>query len=401
MLLSILGMAVREIWRNRMRSALTTLGIVIGVMAVIAMVTLGQGASHRVTSDISKMGNRMLTVIPGDHRHGPVSAQAPPFTLADVDAVRREVNDVTAVAPATSRSVLAVYGNKNYNTTVQGSTNEFFSVRGFEVDSGRIFTDAELRGGTPACVLGAKVRDELFGSQYAVGNPIRIGKFSCTVVGTLRAKGQSTFGMDQDDLVVMPLKVVQRRLAGNNDVGLIMVSARNDQVTSKVKLQLELLMRERRRIAVNESANFHVMDMKEILETLSTVTGVMTALLGAIAAVSLLVGGIGIMNIMLVSVTERTREIGIRMAIGATETEVLLQFLTEAVTLSTLGGVVGVAAGLTASFFASRALSFTFQVVPWAVVVAVLFSAAVGIAFGVFPARKAAMLDPIDALRHE
>jgi putative ABC transport system permease protein len=398
---SILVMALREIRRNTMRSGLTTLGIVIGVAAVIAMVSLGQGASDKVTSDISKMGNHMLTVMPGAHRHGPSSVQAPPFTLDDVRAVERDISDITAVAPAVSRAVLAVFSNKNYNTTVQGSTNAFFAVRGFEVENGRAFSDAELRGGTPTCVLGSKVVTELFGFQYAVGNKIRVGKISCLVIGTLKSKGQSTFGMDQDDLIVMPLRIVQRRLAGNNDVGAIQVSAKNDQVTTKVKLQLELLMRERRHIAPDEAANFSVMDMKELLQTMETVTGVLTALLGSIAAVSLLVGGIGIMNIMLVSVTERTREIGIRMAIGATGREVMLQFLAEAVALSTLGGMVGVAFGLAASAAASRALSFPFLVVPWAVVTAVVFSASVGIAFGFFPARKAARLDPIEALRHE
>jgi putative ABC transport system permease protein len=228
-----------------------------------------------------------------------------------------------------------------------------------------------------------------------------VGQLSCHVIGVLESKGQSTFGADQDDLIVMPIRAVQRRLIGNNDIGAIMVSTKTDRVTNKVKRQLELLMRERRHIAPKEQPNYTILDMKEFQQTMQTVTGVLTALLGSIAAVSLLVGGIGIMNIMLVSVTERTREIGIRMAIGATSAEVLLQFLTEAVVLSTLGGVMGMLLGLGASALAARGLGLPFVIVPWVVVVAVVFSASVGIAFGFFPARKASLLDPIEALRHE
>jgi putative ABC transport system permease protein len=401
MLWATLIMSLREIRRNTLRSGLTTLGIVIGVASVISMVTLGQGATDKVTADIGKMGNNVLTVIPGAHRHGPMSATAPLFSQADVQAIERELPDLLAVAPLVNRAALLVYGNKNHNTTVNGSTNAFFVARNFHVVLGRTFSDAELRGGSPACILGTTVHRELFGSQYPLGTSIRVGQVSCRVVGVLESKGQSTFGSDQDDLIVMPLRTVQRRLVGNNDIGAIMVSTKTDRVTAKIKRQLELLMQERRRIAPKEQPNYTILDMKEFQQTMQTVTGVLTALLGSIAAVSLLVGGIGIMNIMLVSVTERTREIGVRMAIGATSAEVLLQFLTEAVVLSTLGGVMGMLLGLGASALAARGLGLPFVIVPWVVVVAVVFSASVGIAFGFFPARKASLLDPIEALRHE
>jgi putative ABC transport system permease protein len=258
-----------------------------------------------------------------------------------------------------------------------------------------------VQGGSAVCVLGATVRRELFGPQDPLGALVRVGTVSCTVVGVLVSKGQSTFGQDQDDFLVMPLATVQRRIAGSYDVGSIFVSATSDRQTVKAKRQIELLLRERRRIGPGQTNDFTVQDMKEISNTLGSVTGALTALLGAIAGVSLLVGGIGIMNIMLVSVTERTREIGIRLAIGARGAEVLLQFLIEAVTLSTLGGALGVAFGLTASYAVTRALKLPFSISPDIIVVAFGFSATVGVVFGFLPARKASRLNPIAALRHE
>jgi putative ABC transport system permease protein len=403
MLWSTLLMSIREIRRNTMRSVLTTLGIVIGVGAVITMVTVGQGATAKVTSDIAKLGNNMLTLVPGVHRHGGggMNTSAPMFTLADVQAIRREVPSVRYVAPSASGGVLTVYGNKNYNTSATGTTNEYFQVRGLDLAAGRSFSEAELTGGSPACVLGVTVKKQLFGSTDPIDATIRVGTLSCTVVGVVATKGQSTFGFDQDDFLIMPLKTFQRRIAGNTDVSSISVSAVDDRSTAKTKRQIELLMRERRHILPGDEDNFQVRDMQEFAQTMSTVTGALTALLGAIAAVSLLVGGIGIMNIMLVSVTERTREIGIRLAIGARGREVLLQFLVEAVVLSVLGGLLGMILGLSGSYAATRALDFPFVVSPFIVVVAFGFSAAVGVAFGYFPARKAARLNPIEALRHE
>ena len=401
MLGSAFSMAIRELRRNVLRSVLTTLGIVIGVGAVVALVTLGEGATRKVTQDISNMGVNMLTLFPGAERRGPTSITSAPLTLDDARAIRRDVSAVAAVAPASSTTTLAIYGNTNWNTQVTGTTNEYFTVRGLALRAGRAFSDVEQQGGTPACVLGATVERELFGQQSPLGSTVRLGRTSCVVVGSLVAKGQSTFGMDQDDFVLMPLKSFQRRIAGNGNVGNIAVSAVSETATKKAKAQIEVLMRERRRVAAGQADDFQVRDMQEIAKTLQSVTGALTMLLGSVAAVSLLVGGIGIMNIMLVSVTERTREIGTRLAIGARGREVLLQFIVEAVVLSTLGGVVGIGLGLSGSYVATRAFEMPFVFLPGIVAVAFFFSAFVGIGFGYLPAHKAARLNPIEALRHE
>jgi putative ABC transport system permease protein len=401
MIWSTILMALREVRRNTMRSALTTLGIVIGVASVIAMVTLGRGATAKITADIASMGTNLLIVSPGAERRGPTSGTAVALKIDDAKAITREVSAVADVAPTASKGALVVYGNKNWSTLITGSTNSYFSIRGYVLSAGTTFSEADLLGGTPVCVLGATVRRELFGAQDPLGASIRIGGISCTVMGVLESKGPSTFGQDQDDFVIMPLTALQRRVAGNNDVGSIYVSAVSDSATDKAKQQIEALMRERRHIASGQNDDFSVQDMKEISKTLGSVTGALTALLGAIAGVSLLVGGIGIMNIMLVSVTERTREIGIRLAIGARGREVLLQFLIEAVTLSALGGIFGMILGLGGSFAATHALGIPFTVSVDILVIALVFSASVGIAFGFFPARKAARLNPIEALRHE
>jgi putative ABC transport system permease protein len=400
MIWSVLVMALREIRRNTMRSSLTALGIVIGVAAVISMVSLGQSATAKVTNDVSALGNDMLTLMPGAERRGPTTEVASLFKMADVAAIRRQIPRAEAVAPSVSRNALVVYGNKNHSTSVTGSTKDLFVVRGLEIRKGRGLTDIDVQGGASVCVLGATVQKELFGGQDPLGATIRIGKVSCRVIGLIEPKGQSSFGTDQDDLLIMPITSVQRRIAGTTDIGAIYVKAK-DGATASVKRQLASLMRERRRIGVGQTDDFSVMDMKEFSDALGTITGALTALLGAIAAVSLLVGGIGIMNITLVSVTERTREIGLRMAIGARAHEVLLQFLTEAMVLSTLGGVIGIVLGLGGSYGAASALDMPFVVSLPLVGLAFAFSASVGVGFGFFPARKAARLDPIEGLRHE
>jgi putative ABC transport system permease protein len=400
-ILAIVLMALREIRRNAMRSMLTGLGIVIGVAAVIAMVSLGESATQKVTSDVAKLGNNMLTVMPGGNRRGPGNTEsAPPFTLADADAIRKQTA-AALVAPAAGKSLAAIYGNKNHQVAIQGSTVDFFGVRDLRPGRGRFFNEAEAQAGLPVCVIGATVQRELFGSQEPLGESLRLGRLTCRVVGVAAAKGQSTFGQDQDDFIVLPLVTFQRRVAGSNDVTTIAVSAKSAASSDRVKSQIIGLLRERRRVGKGQSDDFTVMDMKEFAASLGSITGALTALLGAIAAVSLLVGGIGIMNIMLVSVTERTREIGIRMAIGARSEEVLFQFLVEAVMLSTLGGVVGIALGLFGSWAGARGLGMSLVVSPGVLVLAFGFSASVGIAFGFFPARRAARLRPIDALRHE
>jgi putative ABC transport system permease protein len=395
-------MALREIMRNTMRSILTALGVVIGVGAVIAMVHLGESATQKVTSDVAKLGNNMLTLQPGAQKRGtPGTDAAPPFKMADVDAIRKQIPQVKEVAPSSSSSALTVYGNKNHSTQIQGSTLGIFKIRELVIESGRLFTEAENQGAAPVCVIGHTEQKELFGGVSALGESIRVGKMSCRVIGVLATKGQSTFGIDQDDFIVMPIITFQRRISGTSDIGSVYISAKTPESTDRVKTQLVGLMRERRHISSGQADNFSVMDMKEFASSLSSITGALTALLGGIAAVSLLVGGIGIMNIMLVSVTERTREIGIRLAIGARAHEVLLQFLVEAVLLSTFGGVIGILLGLLGSWAGAKALSMPFSLSPSILTIAFFFSASVGIAFGFFPARRAARLKPIDALRHE
>jgi len=333
--------------------------------------------------------------------HRGVQSIAPPFKVDDAKAIAREISGVQAVAPSAQDYIQAIYGNKNWSTIVNGSTNAYLQVRNWSLESGRPFTDGELRGGKAVCILGSTVRKELFGDQDPLGAILRLKKLSCRVVGVLESKGQSTFGRDRDDFVLIPLRTLQRRITGNTDVSAIYLSVQDGVSTKKVKERIERLMRERRHISTGQDDDFHVRDMKEIAEVLSGTTQVLTALLGAVAAVSLLVGGIGIMNIMLVSVTERTREIGTRLAIGALEHEVLLQFLVEAVVLSSFGGLLGIVLALAASVLLAKLLLVPFVLNPGIIIIAFLFSVAVGIIFGYFPARKAARLDPIEALRHE
>jgi len=394
-------LALREIRNNLMRAALTTLGIIIGVAAVIALVTLGNGVSASVGNTVSSIGKNLLFVTPGAHRDGGPPAAAPNFQIADADYLRREVNSLAHVVPVTQTSASAILGNHNHTTTVTGASAEYFATRNWTIVSGRAFNDTEDKTDKSVCVIGETVRKELFGAQDPVGQRIRLNKITCEVIGLLGAKGRNTFGQDQDDYVILPIRAVQRRLIGNNDVYNIMVEVQNEAGIPHAKEEIVKVMRVRRHIVGNQKDNFDVQDLGEIGKLLGNITGVMTLFLAAIAAVSLLVGGIGIMNVMLVSVTERTREIGIRLAIGARARDVLLQFLIEAVVLSALGGSVGLALGLGGAAAATAALGFPFIFSPGIVVVAVLFSAGVGVAFGYFPARRAARLDPIEALRHE
>ena len=400
MLWNTLLLSLRAITRNVLRSFLTILGVVIGVAAVITMVTLGKGATRSVSDQISSMGSNLLMLRPGQ-RLGPTADAAPNFKLADVEAIRAQITAIDAVAPVASLSVTAVYQARNWSTIVNGSTNDYFRAGNWEIVSGREFSETEERSGRAVCVIGESVRSNLFGGQNPVGSDIRIKQFSCEVVGLLKAKGQSAMGSDQDDTVVMPLRTVQRRLTGTQDVSRLTVAVREGASIDAAKEQLVLLMRERRNIAENEDDNFRVMDTRQIAETLTGTTRILTMLLGAVAAVSLLVGGIGIMNIMLVSVTERTREIGIRLAIGALEREVLLQFLIEAVVLASLGGLIGLALAAGASMTIARMMGIPYLFDPLTNILSFLFSAAIGVIFGFFPARRAAQLDPIDALRHE
>jgi putative ABC transport system permease protein len=397
MLWNTLLLALRSIRRNLLRSFLTILGIVIGVAAVITMVTLGKGATRSVADQIASIGSNLLMLRPGQ-RYG---EDAPDFKIADVEAIRNQISSVAAVAPSATKTVTAVYQARNWSTLVTGSDNDYFRAGNWKLASGREFTEAEERAGRAVCVIGETVRENLFGSKNPIGDEIRIKQFACEVIGVLQAKGQSAMGSDQDDTVVMPLRTVQRRLTGSPDISRINISVKDGASIDAAKQQITLLLRERRNIGENEEDNFRVLDTRQIAQTLTGTTRILTMLLGAVAAVSLLVGGIGIMNIMLVSVTERTREIGIRLAIGALEREVLLQFLIEAVVLSSLGGLVGIAIATGASIAAAKLMGVPFLFDPGINLLSFLFSAAIGVIFGYFPARRAASLNPIDALRHE
>jgi putative ABC transport system permease protein len=402
MWLNTLLLALRSIRRNLMRSFLTILGIVIGVAAVVTMVTLGQGATRMVSDQISSLGSNLLMVRPGQ-RLGPGrdSAGAPNFKKADAEAIRTQLGGLQEVVPVVGHAITLVVGNNNWSSTVNGTTNGYLVAGNWKLAVGRAFLDDEERNGKAVCIIGATVKKELFGNRNPLGDEVRIKTFVCQVVGLLAAKGQGAMGMDQDDTVLMPLSTVQRRLTGNQDVSSLLLSLKDGADASKVMQQIRQILRERRKLAENEADNFNIMDTKQIAETLSGTIGTMTALLGAVAAVSLLVGGIGIMNVMLVSVTERTREIGIRLAIGALEQEVLLQFLIEAVMLSCLGGLIGIMLAFLACLALSTLMHIPFLFNPSINLLAFGFSAAIGIVFGYMPARRAARLDPIVALRHE
>ena len=395
-------LAIREIRRNLLRSFLTILGIVIGVSAVITMVTLGSGATQAVQAQIASLGTNLLQIRPGQ-RMGPGGggSGAPAFREVDLDAISTQIAGVAAVAPEARSSVTVVAGARNWSTSVTGTTNAWLRTGNWTLSAGRAFEDTELRAGSAVCLIGATLQRELFAGTDPLGQTLRIKQFSCSVVGVLAAKGQAAMGMDQDDTVVVPLRTLQRRVTGSLNIGTLLVSLEDGADSRAVQASLRQLLRERRKLGASDDDNFNILDTQQLAETMSGTTQLMTSLLGAVAAVSLLVGGIGIMNIMLVSVTERTREIGVRLAIGALEHEVLLQFLIEAVVLSSFGGLVGIALATAASIGLSSLLAMPYAFQPGINGLAFVFSAAIGVVFGYVPARRAARLDPIEALRHE
>ena len=400
MLWETVRLAFLTIRRNALRSFLTVLGVVIGVAAVIAMVTVGQGSSQQVAANVESLGSNVLILRPGRRSIGPGAREsAPAFDLRDVDALR-ELAAIDAAAPSRSSAQTAVFGNTNVTTTVIGTDAAYLQVSNREVVRGRNFSDAEDRAGSAVCIIGETVRHALFGNTDPTGEVIRLKTISCRVIGLLKAKGASSFGQDQDDTILVPIRMMQRRITGTRDVSSVTITLRAGVSSDRGIRDIQSLMRERRKIAIGEDDNFSVTDMKEISSMLTGINNVLTGLLSSVAAVSLLVGGIGIMNIMLVSVTERTREIGIRLAVGAQARQVLTQFLVEAVVLSVLGGVIGIALGLGLAAVAAQVMSIPFVPDPLVVLMAFAFSAVVGVIFGYFPARAAARLDPIEALRH-
>lgn len=402
MLLTSLLLALKEIRRHKLRSFLTTLGIIIGVASVVTMVSLGGSATQSVQSQVSKLGTNMLTIRPGQgFGRGGGGPPPPPFDLADVAAIRSQIGGIKAVAPQASTSATAIYEAQNWSTSVTGTNDAYFTASQLDLASGRIFNDSELIAGNSVCVIGETIRTNLFHRGNPVGKNLRLGDISCSVIGVLAERGQGGFGNDPDDVVIMPIKTVMRRLSGNQNVQSVQIAVADNFETRSVSDAITKLLRERRHLRPGMENDFMIFDSKQLSDTLAGTTRVLTGLLGTVAAVSLVVGGIGIMNIMLVSVTERTREIGIRLAIGAVQREVLSQFLVEAITLSCIGGIIGLAVSLLATVIISLALGLPFVFDLRIAALAFFFSALIGVVFGYFPARRAASLNPIEALRHE
>jgi len=402
MLWNTLVLALRSIQRNLLRSFLTVLGIVIGVSAVITMVTLGRGATQAVQTQIASLGTNLLMIRPGQ-RMGPGGggATAPPFKDSDADLIASQISGIAAVAPEARAAVTLVAGGQNWSSSVVGSTNAWLQTGNWTLAAGRPFTDGELRAGAAVCIIGTTIQRQLYGGADPIGQSLRVKQMPCQIIGLFKSKGQGSFGNDQDEVVLMPLKTLQRRVTGNTNVGTLLVSMDPASDPARIKSGLAELLREMRKLSAGDDDNFNVLDTQQLADTLSGTTRVMTMLLGAVAAVSLLVGGIGVMNIMLVSVTERTREIGLRLAIGALEREVLLQFLIEAVVLASLGGLIGVLLATGASALLAQLMKVPYVFQPGINLLSFVFAAGIGVLFGYFPARRAARMDPIEALRHE
>jgi putative ABC transport system permease protein len=397
-------LALRALARNKMRSALTMLGIIIGVGAVIAVVSIGQGANYLVQQGIAAMGTNAVFIAAGSNRAGGVRqgyGGVKTLTVDDMNAILREIPLIKEAAPSLSNSQQIVYGNQNWNTRVTGTTPSYFDIRTWPVQSGSVFSDEEVDLAANVCVLGTTVEKILFLDEDPIGKTIRIGNLPFRVDGVLSSKGQSTVGQDQDDIIFAPYTTVQRKIQGITWLQTINASAVSQPASIAAVAPITSLLRERHRLRTGTDDDFLIRTQADIEDLADQTQSVMTLLLGGIASVSLLVGGIGIMNIMLVSVTERTREIGVRMAVGATEDDVRRQFLVEAVTLSMMGGFIGIVFGLVGSALISNLLSWPTLISGKAIIAAVIFSAAVGIFFGYYPAHKAAQLDPIEALRYE
>lgn len=406
-LLLSLRIAVRALRTNKMRSFLTMLGIIIGIASVIAMVAIGSGASKVISEQIASMGSNMLLVLPGSLSSGGIrlgSGSTPSLTYDDALAIQSECPAVAIAAPVVRGGAQIVYGNMNWSTAVLGVTPEYLVIRDWPVVAGRNLIQADVEGATKNCLLGQTVAENLFGSEDPLGKIIRIKKVPFKVVGVLESKGQSPQGSDQDDIIYVPIKAAQRKLLGSefpNSVGSIMVQAKSEQDLERAEEQVNNLLTQRHRIGPGRDVDFSVRNLTEILSVREESSKAMSLLLGAVASISLIVGGIGIMNIMLVSVTERTREIGIRMAIGAKQRDILMQFLTEAVLLTFIGGILGMLVGVAGAKLVSAFFDWPTLVSFNAIAMAIGFSGAVGIFFGFYPARKAASLNPIDALRYE
>lgn len=403
-LFEIFSIAFDALIRNKMRSALTMLGIIIGVGAVIAMVAVGQGASYSVEAQIASLGQNVLLIYPGASARGGVSGgagSASTLTIEDAEAIIEQCPSVAYMSPILRAMSQVVAGNLNWSTPVQGGSVDFFMIRDWKIQSGEFFTDADVRAAAKVCVIGKTVADNLFQGADPVGQTIRIRNIPFKIVGLLKSKGQSATGVDQDDIIVAPYTTVQKRLLGINFIWGIMVAAVSKDKIQQAQEEITNVLRIRHRLQAWEDNDFTIRTQTDIAETATATSRIMTILLGSIASVSLIVGGIGIMNIMLVSVTERTREIGIRMSIGARRRDILVQFLIEAMVLSIVGGIIGIILGVGGSSLISRFAGWPTFVSGGSILLAVLFSMAVGVFFGFYPARKASNLNPIEALRYE
>ncbi len=398
------AMALTSLMANKMRTLLTMLGIIIGVGAVIAMVSIGMGVRSNVTSSIASLGSNMLIVSPGSSNRGGVRGAAGSMqTLKydDAKAIESKVKNIDYVSPAVSTSSQLVNGSNNWNSSVQGVTPEFLAIRSLEIDYGSFITKNDLDKRQRVCVIGTTVASNLFENENPVGKTIRIKNQPFKVVGLLKSKGQSSMGQDQDDMVYIPLTTAQERVMGITYVQSINVQVSDPDKMDQVQEQIEQLLRSRHHITNGKDDDFHVRNLTSLMETVSQSTAMLTLLLGSIAGISLLVGGIGIMNIMMVSVTERTREIGIRKALGATFMNIMTQFLIESMVIGIIGGLIGIGLGCVASQLIAKFGNFTTVITPLPIIVSFVFSVGIGLFFGIYPARKAAKLDPIEALRYE
>jgi putative ABC transport system permease protein len=396
--------ALRALRRNKLRSSLTALGIIIGVASVVAMVAVGNGAQARITSQISALGQNLLTIFAGSKHSGGVNSglgSASTITLADADAIAREVTDVVAISPEDSTTAQAIANGRNWSTSIVGESQDYLKIRDWKLSSGSMFTEREVRGAAKVAVIGSKTANELFGPLNPVGQSVRIKNIPFVIIGLLESKGSGMGGQNQDDRLIIPYTTAMKRLTGDKYLRSVNVQVVSSDRMEIAQQQLTSLLRQRHRLIVGQDDDFNIFNQKEIADTVNSVSTIITLLLGAVAGISLLVGGIGIMNIMLVSVTERTREIGIRIAVGAQPGDIRLQFLIEAVTLSLLGGLIGVLCGIGASKLVGVVANFQAIVSTGSILLAFGVSSIIGIFFGFYPAHKAAALNPIEALHYE